>query len=90
MLSQANRTTLQMLSAALAALASASPVVAHDPAPAAGQERCYGISKAGQNDCGNAVHACAGQGTVDRDPHDWMTVPKGTCTKLGGKTKPPR
>ena len=81
--------TLQMLSAALAALVSSSSAVAHDPPPPLGQERCYGIAKAGQNECGNTVHACAGQGTVDRDARDWKSVPKGTCAKLGGKTKPP-
>jgi len=59
-------------------------------APAPGQERCYGIAKAGQNDCGTSRHACAGQATVDHDPHDWQTVPNGTCVKLGGKTKPPQ
>ena len=78
----------QQVLSALAALLTVSYAGAHDPAPVADQERCYGIAKAGQNDCGTARHACAGQGTVDRDPLDWKTVPKGTCLKLGGKTTP--
>ena len=73
----------------LAAGASAA-VIAHDvPAPA-GMERCYGIAKAGQNDCGTSKHGCATLSTVDRDPEDWRAVPTGTCVKLGGKLAPPK
>ena len=53
-----------------------------------GFEKCYGIVKAGQNDCGTSKHACAGQATMDNDPAEWVYVPKGTCAKIaGGKTK---
>lgn len=79
----------QQVMSALAALVAISPAWAHDPAPAAEQERCYGIAKAGQNECGTARHACAGQSKADHDPYDWKLVPAGTCVKLGGKTKPP-
>lgn len=60
--------------------------------PAAGKEKCYGISKAGQNDCANTAgtHACAGQTKVDNSPDDWKYVTTGTCTKLGGKTAAPK
>jgi uncharacterized membrane protein len=49
-------------------------------------EKCYGVAKAGQNDCGGkaAGHACQGQGKVSRDPNEWLLVPKGTCDKLAG------
>jgi uncharacterized membrane protein len=51
-------------------------------------EKCYGIAKAGMNDCGTPTHACASHSTKDADPSDWMYVPKGTCDKIvGGKTK---
>ena len=30
------------------------------------QDKCYGVAKAGQNDCGTLVHGCAGQANVDR------------------------
>ena len=58
-------------------------------AAAAGKEKCYGIAKAGQNDCGNlaGTHTCAGQSTVDNDPGEWKIVPKGTCEELGGLKK---
>ncbi|MCW9025408.1 MAG: DUF2282 domain-containing protein [Gammaproteobacteria bacterium] len=51
-------------------------------------EKCVGIVKAGMNDCGNSKHACAGQAKKDRDPTEWVYVPKGTCEKIaGGKVK---
>lgn len=55
------------------------------------KEKCYGIAKAGQNDCGGAgaKHSCAGQSKLDKDPSEWKYVAKGTCEKMGGKLKPP-
>ena len=52
------------------------------------KEKCYGIAKAGQNDCGTATHTCAGQAKKDNAPDEWKYVPKGTCGKAGGSTKP--
>lgn len=54
------------------------------------QEKCYGVAKAGQNDCGTATHGCAGQAAVDKDPAEWKNVPKGTCERAGGKLTPPK
>ncbi len=53
------------------------------------KEKCFGIAKAGQNDCGSKKnkHSCAGQSKVDNDPNDFKAVPKGSCHKMGGKTK---
>ena len=53
------------------------------------REKCYGIAKAGENDCGTATHTCAGQAKKDNAPDEWKYVAKGTCQKLGGKTQPP-
>lgn len=55
-----------------------------------GMEKCYGIVKAGKNDCGVAGgNACAGQAKTDNDPKAWVFLPKGTCDKItGGSTKP--
>ena len=52
----------------------------------AAKERCYGITPAGQNDCGNlaGTHSCAGQSTIDNDPGEWRLVNKGSCESLGG------
>ena len=81
--------TRLIVSSALAsalALGLVAPVSAQDK-PAA-KEKCYGIAKAGQNDCANlsGSHSCAGQAKVDGAPDDWKYVAKGSCQKLGGKT----
>lgn len=77
-----------MMAAALAAACSANAAVAagQDGMGAkAEQEKCYGVAKAGQNDCGTATHGCAGQARGDNDAKEWKYVAKGTCEKLGGK-----
>jgi uncharacterized membrane protein len=53
-----------------------------------GKEKCYGIAKAGQNDCANlaGTHSCAGQAKVDNDAGEWKYVAKGTCKSLKGMT----
>jgi uncharacterized membrane protein len=72
-----------MIAAALAT--ACATAAAHDTMdPKADQEKCYGVAKAGQNDCGTKTHGCAGQTTVDNDPKEWKYVAKGTCEKLGG------
>ena len=65
-------------------LGLASQAVAQDKA----KEKCYGIAKAGQNDCANLAgsHSCAGQSKVDNDPGEWKYVPAGTCKSLKGMT----
>jgi uncharacterized membrane protein len=49
-------------------------------------EKCWGVAKAGQNDCGSnkTAHACAGQSTKSYDPNDYKVVKTGTCLKMGG------
>lgn len=51
-----------------------------------GKEKCYGVVKAGKNDCGNTAktHSCAGQSTVDGDTGEWLALPTGVCEKLVG------
>jgi uncharacterized membrane protein len=76
-----------MLAAALASVCAAGAVSAQEPPTAAPaeQEKCYGVAKAGQNDCGTATHGCAGQAKADNDAAEWKYVAKGTCEKVGGK-----
>jgi uncharacterized membrane protein len=69
---------------ALAAVSSASAA----PAPAdASKEKCFGIAKAGANDCASATgsHSCAGQAKTDNAAGDWKYVAKGSCVGMGGK-----
>ncbi len=57
---------------------------------AADTEKCFGIAKAGQNACNSNAnkHSCAGHSKIDNDPSDFMSVPKGSCLKVGGKLEP--
>lgn len=50
------------------------------------KEKCYGIAKAGQNDCANlsGSHSCAGQSKDEHGAAEWKYVAKGTCASLGG------
>ena len=76
-----------LLATALATVCAAGVVTAH-AADKNEKEKCFGVAKAGQNDCApsNGAHSCAGQAKKDMDPADWKFVPKGTCEKMGGKT----
>ncbi len=56
------------------------------PAHAEEKEKCFGIAKAGQNDCSTATHSCAGQSKVDMDKTEWKFVAKGTCKAMKGMT----
>lgn len=78
-------TTRLILSSALASVMAAGLVA---PASAQSKEKCYGIAKAGQNDCGNlsGTHSCAGQSKVDNAPDEWKYVAKGSCKDLKGMT----
>ena len=52
-------------------------------------EKCYGIAKAGANDCASAAHSCAGQAKADNDPAEFKKVAKGTCEGLKGSLTAP-
>jgi uncharacterized membrane protein len=54
-------------------------------AVAADKEKCFGVAKKGQNDCGTAAHDCAGKAAADNVPEEWKYVAKGTCEQVGGK-----
>ena len=47
-------------------------------------EKCYGIVKAGFNDCATAIASCAGSSTKDKQKDAFVFVPKGLCSKLVG------
>lgn len=48
------------------------------------RERCYGVVRAGRNDCGTSVHACAGQAVRDAGADEWLSLPAGTCARIVG------
>jgi len=47
-------------------------------------EKCYGISKAGKNDCQTSISACAGTAKKDSQKDAWLFLPKGSCEKIVG------
>ena len=75
-----------MIAAASAAFAAEAQV--HPEKPTFKYEKCYGIAKAGQNDCANlgGTHSCAGQAKVSDSPTEWKYVAKGTCAGMKGLT----
>jgi len=80
--------TTVLVASALATVLSMS--VGSGVAPAADNEKCYGIAKAGKNDCQTATHSCAGTSTTDADAASWIYVPTGTCQKLAGGSLQPK
>ena len=58
-------------------------------AAAADMEKCYGVAKAGKNDCQTKTSSCAGTSNTDGQKDAFIAVPKGTCDKIvGGSTQP--
>jgi uncharacterized membrane protein len=52
-------------------------------------EKCYGVAKAGKNDCAGGAHACAAQSTKDRSAKEFIKLPKGTCERIVGGSLTP-
>ena len=51
-------------------------------------EKCYGIVKAGMNDCATSTSSCAGSAKKDAQPDAFIFMPKGLCSKIvGGSPK---
>ena len=79
------------LVAASLATALSLPIVAQAgpaPQPKFEAEKCYGVAKAGKNDCQTANSSCAGTSKKDSQGDAWIYVPAGTCDRLvGGSTK---
>lgn len=72
-------TTIKHLTVA-GAVAAAVAAHAAAPAHAQAQEKCFGVSLAGENDCAAGPGTtCAGTSTVDYQGNAWTLVPAGTC-----------
>jgi uncharacterized membrane protein len=78
-----------IVSSALASALSLGLLSGAQAADEKSKEKCYGIAKAGQNDCANlsGSHSCAGQSKDDMSPADWKYVAKGTCKQMNGLTQ---
>ena len=83
-----------VVASALAAAVLAPAVAsAQKPVPAPKDfktEKCYGIAKAGKNDCASTGNnSCGGTSKVNGDPKAWIYVPAGYCDRIvAGSMKP--
>jgi uncharacterized membrane protein len=78
-------TKTAILAAAIGGLvAFAGPAFSADDSKAAATEKCFGVSKAGKNDCAGHAHSCQGQSKKDADANEWVKLPKGTCERIVG------
>ena len=74
----------------VAAAVTGAVALSSSTAYAADSEKCYGVAKAGKNDCKTDAHSCAGQSKADKDPASFIEVPAGTCEKLTGGSATPK
>ncbi len=70
---------------ALGAQFIAAPAMAADD-----KEKCYGVVKAGKNDCATKGGSCAGTAKMDTQGDAFVVVPKGLCEKLAGGSLQPK
>jgi len=70
--------------ASLIALGTAGVQSTAFAADKADMEKCYGVAKAGKNDCKTMSSACAGHSTTDAQPDAFIALPKGTCERIAG------
>jgi uncharacterized membrane protein len=69
------------IAAALAAAIGSPALVVHAQG---NMEKCYGVAKAGKNDCQTDHSSCAGTAKKDGQKDAWISVPKGACEKIVG------
>ena len=88
-MSDTKHSTLSLAAAVVGAVSLAAMTIP-STASAEGKEKCYGVSKAGENGCANATgtHSCAGQSTVNFDGGEWKLVGEGSCVQMGGSMEP--
>lgn len=81
----------KLIQTAIAGVLALSVVMPSTAIAAPAQEKCYGIAKAGMNDCETSTPGqnCSGSSTRDRQPDAYIFLPKGICSKIvGGSLKP--
>lgn len=89
-----NTTSLALAAAVTAALGISSFAMAQSPTPAPKpsfqNEKCYGVARAGHNDCQTATASCAGTAKRDAQADAWIYVPAGACAKINGGSPMPK
>ena len=89
MAEQASPLTKITVASALTAALAAAPLGGALAADKDGMEKCYGVAKAGMNDCkAGAGTTCQGTSTMDSQKNAWILTPAGLCEKLVGGSLP--
>jgi uncharacterized membrane protein len=82
------KTKYVVASALAAAIVVPTVVSAQKPVPAPTAfktEKCYGIAKAGKNDCASTGNnSCGGSSKLNGDPKAWIYTPAGYCDRIVG------
>jgi uncharacterized membrane protein len=78
------------VAAALTLPYAASSDAGPAPKPKFQAEKCFGVAKAGKNDCQTANSSCAGTSKRDSQGDAWIYMPAGSCEKLVGGSKEPK
>jgi uncharacterized membrane protein len=82
-----------LVTAALASIIALGAVGTQSTAFAAEKkdaEKCYGVAKAGKNDCKTLSNACAGHSMTDGQKDAFIALPKGACERIvGGSLQAP-
>ena len=75
----------QLLGLAVLATLACTSIARAEDAAAPEKEKCFGIAKAGKNDCAakDGSNGCAGSMKADGG---WVYLPKGVCEKIVGGT----
>jgi len=80
-----NKVIVSAISAVLAMCSGSAAFAADKATPAAEQtEKCFGISKAGVNDCATGANSCAGSAVKDGQKDAFLLLPTGLCSKIVG------
>ncbi|MGB6188681.1 MAG: DUF2282 domain-containing protein [Aeromonas molluscorum] len=82
--------SIALASAMTGLLALGSQFIATPAMAADEKEKCFGVVKAGQNDCATKTSSCAGTAKADAAGDAFVVVPKGLCEKLAGGSLQPK
>ncbi|KJF80300.1 MULTISPECIES: BufA1 family periplasmic bufferin-type metallophore [Photobacterium] len=83
-----NVNKLALASAMTGLIALAGTVASTSAVAGEAKEKCYGVAKAGKNDCATKTTSCAGSAKEDGQKDAFIAMPKGLCDRLhGGSTE---
>lgn len=73
-----------LISTAVSSLLAVGALAMSTQASAQDMEKCYGVVKAGANDCAGPGHTCQGQAATDASAEEFILLPAGTCDRISG------